>query len=182
MKWFEGKCKKGINMKQAQDLLFMTYQLKHNEHELDVSYYGCREIVIPEYKRPSYIRGMIEFEGNYIPVIDPNIYYRNQPTHLTNLACILVIEHVHECRNHQTGIILEDIKEIMNLVTGNYNNKALKTLPFNIRFILKVLKRADVYELLSDTHMSINLREQQKQANADFITFSEIVERELVHA
>jgi hypothetical protein len=70
----------------------------------------------------------------------------------------------------------------MNLVTGNYNNKALKTLPFNIRFILKVLKRADVYELLSDTHMSINLREQQKQANADFITFSEIVERELVHA
>lgn len=169
-------------MEQAQDLLFMTYHLKHNEHELDVSYYGCRELVIPDYKRPSYIRGMIEFAANYIPVIDPNIYYRSQPTHLTNLACILVIEHVHECRNHQTGIILEDIKEIMNLATGGYKNMALKTLPFNVRFILKVLKRANVYELLSDTHMSINLHKQQKQANADFISFSEIVERELVHA
>jgi hypothetical protein len=94
-------------MKQTQDLLFMTYQLKHNEHELDISYYGCGEIVIPDYKRPSYIRGMIEFEGNYIPVIDPNIYYQGQPTQLTNLACILVIRHFYEYRNHQTGIILE---------------------------------------------------------------------------
>jgi chemotaxis signal transduction protein len=181
MKWFEGKCKKGINMEQAQDLLFMTYQLKHNEHELDVSYYGCREIVIPEYKRPSYIRGMIEFEGNYIPVIDPNIYYRNQPTQLTNLACILVIEHVYECRNHQTGIILEDIKEIMNLATGSYKTMPLKTLPFNMRFVLKVLKKAVVDKLLSDTHMSINLRVQQKQANEDYAAFREIVGRQLVH-
>jgi len=169
-------------MEQPLDLLFMTYQLKHNEHEIDASYYGCREIVIPDYKKPSYIRGMIEFEGNYIPVIDPNIYYRSQPTQLTNLACILVIKHVHECRNHQTGIILEDIKEIMNLVTSNFRNMVLKTLPFNLRFVLKVLKRSNAYKLLSDTHMSISLCEQQKQANADFIAFSEIVERDLVNA
>jgi hypothetical protein len=69
----------------------------------------------------------------------------------------------------------------MNLATGSYKTMALKTLPFNIRFILKVLKRADAYKLLSDTHMSINLREQQKQADADFIAFSEIVGRELIH-
>ena len=171
-----------LNMEQAQDLLFMIYRLKHNEHALDVSYYGCREMVIPDYKRPSYIRGMIEFDGSYIPVIDPNIYYRCQPTCLTNLACILVIEHVYEYRNHQTGIILEDIKEIMNLVTDSYKNMDLKTLPFNIRFVHEVLRRADAYKLLSDTHMSINLREQEKQANADFIAFSKIVERELVLA
>ena len=130
---------------------------------------GCRELVIPGYKRLSYIMGMIRFEENYIPVIDPNIYYRSQPTQLTNLACILVIEHIHECQNHQTGIILEDIKEIMNLATGNYKNMALKTSPFNIRFILKLLKRADTYKLLSDTHISINLHEQQKQANVEMI-------------
>ncbi len=182
MKWHEAKCKKGMNMEQIQNLLFITYQLKHNERELDVSYYGCREIVIPDYKRPSYIRGMIEFEGNYIPVIDPNIYYRSQPTQLTNLACILVIEHPYECRKHQTGVIIEDIKEIMNLAAGSYKTMALKTLTFNIRFVLKVLKKADTYELLSDTHMSINLREQQKQANADFVAFSEIAGRKLVHA
>jgi hypothetical protein len=59
---------------------------------------------------------------------------------------------------------------------------ASKTLPFNIRFVHKVLKKADTYKLLSDTHMSINLREQEKQADADFVAFSEIVERELVNS
>jgi len=107
-------------MEQTQDLLFMTYQLKHNEHELDVSYYGCREIVIPDYKRPSYIRGMIEVEGKYIPVIDPNIYYLSQPTQLTNLACILVLEHVCECRSHQRiDLKLLNTEVVMNSLSAS---------------------------------------------------------------
>jgi chemotaxis signal transduction protein len=171
-----------MNMEQIQNHLFITYQLKHSERELEVSYYGCREMVIPDYKRPTYIRGMIEFEGNYIPVIDPNIYYRSQPTRFTNLACILVIEHVYECRNHQTGIIVEDIEEIMNLAAGGYKAMALKSSTFNMRFVLGVLKKSNADMLLSDTHTSINLREQQKQADADFIAFREIVERRLDRA
>lgn len=168
-------------MDNIQDLLFLTYQLNQDGHELDVGYYGCREIVIPDYKRPSYIRGMIEFEGKYIPVIDPSIYYRSQPTRLTNLSCILVVKHVYQCRNHQTGIILEDIEEIINLATGNYKTMAMRSLSFNIRFVVRILKKANACKLLSDTHISINLCEQQKQANADFVAFSEIVTRELAY-
>jgi chemotaxis signal transduction protein len=171
-----------MNMEQVEDHLLMTFQLKHNEHGLDVSYYECREIVIPDYKRPAHIRGMIEFEGNNIPVVDPNLYYLSQPTQLTNLSCILVIEHVYECQKQRTGVILQDIGEITNLAAGSYMSPALKTSTFNMLFIINVLEKNDADKLLSDTHMSINLREQQKQANADFIAFSEIVERKLVHA
>jgi hypothetical protein len=69
----------------------------------------------------------------------------------------------------------------MNLATGSYKTMPLKTLPFNMRFVLKVLKKAVVDKLLSDTHMSINLRVQQKQANEDYAAFREIVGRQLVH-
>jgi hypothetical protein len=94
----------------------------------------------------------------------------------------LVIEHVYECRKQLTGVILQDIGEITNLAADSYKTTALKNSTFNMRFIINLLKKADTDKLLSDTHMSINLREQQIQANADFIAFSEIVERELVHA
>jgi chemotaxis signal transduction protein len=168
-------------MELTQNHLFIIYQLKRNGQEQDVSYYGCREIVIPDYKTSTYIRGMIEFEGNYIPVIDPNIYYQGQPSQLTNLACILVIEHIYECRSQRTGIIMGDIEEIINLVAGSYKTSIMKPSTFNMRFVLKILKKADADSLLSDTHTSINLRERQKQANADFIAFREIVGKGLVH-
>ena len=169
-------------MEQTQNHLFIVYQLKLNGHEQDVNYYGCREIVIPDYKTSTYIRGMIEFEGNYIPVIDPNIHCEGQPTQLTNLACILVIEHIYEYRKHRTGIIIEDIEEIINLTAGSYKTSAVKPSTFNMRFVLKMLKKADADKLLSDTHISINFQEQQKQANADFNAFREIVARGLVNA
>jgi hypothetical protein len=70
----------------------------------------------------------------------------------------------------------------MNLATGSFKTMPLKTLPFNMRFVLKVLKKAVVDKLLSDTHMSIYLRVQQKQANEDYAAFREIVGRQLVHA
>lgn len=51
-----------------------------------------------------------------------------------------------------------------------------------MRFVLKMLKKADADKLLSDTHISINFQEQQKQAKADFNAFREIVTRGLVNA
>jgi chemotaxis signal transduction protein len=169
-------------MEKTQNLLFITYKIKQKEYELEVRCCGCREIIFPDYKIPTYIKGMIEFDGNYIPVIDPKMYFENRSSELTNLTCIIVIEHFYEYQNRQTGIIIEDIEEVQNLAAGSYRSQRPNVSTVNIRFILKVLKKVNKEKLLNDTHFSIDTREVQKQANADYIAFREIVTKNLALA
>jgi hypothetical protein len=164
-------------MEQTQSYFFIVYLLKQDRSTLEVRCRGCREIVIPEYKMPVHIRGMIEFEESLIPVIDPGIYFYDKSTQITNSTCILVIEHNHECRTRRTGILIEDMEEIMNLAAGNYKTGALKPSSFNMRFILETSKNVAANKLLSDKHMAFELCEQQKQADEDFVIFQKIISR-----
>jgi chemotaxis signal transduction protein len=169
-------------MEQTQNLLFITYKLKQKEYELEVRCCGCREIIFPDYKVPTYIKGMIEFEGSYIPVIDPKMYFEDRSSGLTNLTCIIVVEHFYEYKNRQTGIIIEDIEEVQNLAAGSYRIQPPKASTVNMRFILKVLKKVNEVKLLNDTHFSIDTREVQKQEYADYITFREIITKKVALA
>ena len=120
-------------MEQTQNVLFVAYLLQQRGREFDVNYHGCRAIMIPDYKTPTHIRGMMEFEGALIPVIDPGISFHNQSAHLSHAACILVVEHGHESRRRRTGVIIEDFEEVMNLAAGSYGSGALKPSTFNTK-------------------------------------------------
>jgi hypothetical protein len=133
--------------------------------------------VIPDYKMPTYISGIIEFEGSFIPVIDPGIYYQNNPVWVTNATCVLVLEHNYKSHTCRTGVLIKNIEEIMNLAAGCYKTRAFKPASFNMRFVLEIPDNVDASELLSNTHVAYELREQQKQADADFAAFREIISR-----
>lgn len=167
-------------MEQTQNLLFIVYLLVQNGRSHEVRCRGCREIVIPDYKTPTHIRGMIEFDGRLIPVIDPGQFFHNKPVRITNAACILIIEHDHQCRSRRTGILIEDIEEIMNLAAGNYRTKVLRPSTFNMRFVLNLFEKVVMNELLSDTHMALDLCEREKQAELDFTTFRDIVSKSFI--
>jgi hypothetical protein len=129
-------------MKLTQNPLFITYYLKRDTSALEVICRGCEELVFFDYDLPSYIKGMIKLDGDYILVLDPNIYFREHQSKLNNLTCIFVFEHVYEYRNCRTSIIIEDIDEIMNFAAGTYSDSscaAPKT--FNMSFIVDVLKK-----------------------------------------
>jgi hypothetical protein len=164
-------------MEQMPNLFFIVYLLKQHGRSVEVRCRGCREIVIPDYKTPTYIRGMIEFEGDFVPVIDPGLFFRNQPAEVTNSTCILIVQHSDESRKRRTGVLIDDIEEIMNLAAGSYKAGALKPSTFNMGFILEIPDSAAARELLAETHTAYDLCEQQKQADADFAVFREIVSR-----
>jgi hypothetical protein len=161
-------------MERIQDFLFIAYLLRKRGREFDVCYQGCREIAIPDYKTPTHIRGMIEFEGILIPVIDPGIFFHQNPASVTNSTCILVVEHIHESRIRRTGIIIENIEEIMNLAAGMYKNGTAEPSTYNIRFVLEMSDTVATEQLLSNTHLAFDLGERQKQADADYAAFQEI--------
>lgn len=164
-------------MEQLQNLLFLAYLLRQRGHELEVCYHGCREVLLPDCKTPTYVRGMIESEGTIIPIIDPGIFFSKKPVNVTNSTCILIVEHSYESHFQQTGIIIEDIEEIMNLATGMYNNRMARPSTFNMRFVLETSDSDAARELLSDTHLTFDLCAREKQAEADYAAFQEITSR-----
>jgi chemotaxis signal transduction protein len=163
------------SMEQKQTLIFIVYLLNQHEHTDEMRCLGCREIVIPEYKTPTHIRGMIEFERELIPVIDPSLYFLNKPTQVTNATCILVIQHSHGCRSRRTGVLIENDEEILNLAAGSYKTAVVKPSTFNMRFVLEIYNNFTGNILLSNTHVAFDLYEQKKQADADFAAFRVIV-------
>ena len=150
-------------MKLTQNPLFITYHLKRETSEPEVTCKGCREIMCLDYDVPSYIKGIIKFDKDFISVVDPNIYFRNQQSSLNNLTCILVVDHIFEYRECRTGIIIEDIDEIMNLAAGNLRNNKFSCLStFNMNFIFDTSKKGQAEQFLSNTQKLLNMHEKRK--------------------
>lgn len=168
-------------MEQYQNFLFITFMLQYRQRQYQARCRGCREILIPDYKKPSYIKGVIELDGKYIPVIDPRIWFLGEPTTLTASACILVVEHNHEYQKRCTGIIVPDFQEVMNLITGCYRPNSNYEPSFNTRFILEARCNTNVSEPLNSCHEDLFLCESEKQSDADYATFKEIVSAELAY-
>lgn len=169
-------------MNNIQNLFLITFFLKRQKPDFEVRCCGCKEIIIPDYKKPVHVRGMIEFDGNYIPVIDPGIWFCGEPTQLTTSACILVVSCSYEYRKFETGILVRDTEEIMNLAAGSYKFADPRECPFNIRFILEISRNDAVNDFLADSHFKLSLCERQKRIDDDFSAFKEIASRGLSYA
>jgi len=167
-------------MEQIQNLLFITFVLHQQKRNLDIRCCGCKEMMFSDYKKPTHIKGVIEFEGHYVPVIDPSLWLIGEPTRLDHYTCILVVQHTSEYRPFKTGIIIQESEEIMNLAAGVYNRGILKGTSFNMRFILEIPKSSFASQFLADSHMALGLCEEQKRMDDDFATFRKILSREMV--
>lgn len=131
---------------------------------------GRGGITVPDYKKPVYIRCLLEFDCEFIPVIDPLIWFRGEATPVSGSICVLVIEHLYECQKLRTGIIMPDIQEVMNLPAVDSKSK-MKHLSFNMRFVVKLPKKAKFNRLLSLSRLELLWRERQKQTDEDFASF-----------
>jgi hypothetical protein len=169
-------------MEHIHNFLFITFVLNLQGRELDVRCCGCKELMFSDHKKPTYIKGVIEYEGRYVPVIDPSIWLCGEATRLSHCACILVIQHSYDHRQFKTGIFIQDSEEIMNLAAGAYKHGALKGTTFNMRFVLEIPKSAFAKKFLADSHSALNLCEEQKRTEDDFATFKRLISRGLIHA
>jgi hypothetical protein len=169
-------------MEQIPDLLFITFVLNQQRQNLDVHCCGCKEMLFSDYKKPTHIKGVIEFEGHYVPVIDPSIWLCGEPTRLDDGTCILVVQHSFDYRPFNTGILIPDSEEILNLAAGAYTHGALKGISFNMRFILDIPKSPFANKFLADSHLALSRCEEQKRMDDDFTAFRKILSRGLIHA
>jgi chemotaxis signal transduction protein len=101
------------------DPLLITFLMKKDGPEIQLRCRGCREIVPPEHPGPSHTKGVIELDGQLIPVIDPNARFSLQETEIRPCSCIVVIEHEGKSQSLRTGVIVGDIEEVMQLAAGS---------------------------------------------------------------
>ncbi|MEJ2701167.1 MAG: chemotaxis protein CheW [Sedimentisphaerales bacterium] len=169
-------------MERTQNLLFITFVFNEQGREPDIRCCGCKEMMFSNYKKPTHIKGIIEFEGRYVPVVDPSIWLCGEPTHLAGDACILVVEHSFEHRQLKTAILIPDSEEVMNLAAGVYGRSAPSQTSFNMRFVLEISKNTFANKFLADTHLALSACEERKRMEDDFTAFRKIVSRGLVFA
>ena len=169
-------------MEQIKDILFITFILEQSKPEFEVRCCGCREIITLDHKKPVHIMGLIKPEEKLIPVIDPSIWFRGEPTRLTTSSCILIVEHRYEHRQLQTGIIISDFEELMDMIAGGYKTRERKDAAFNIRFIHELPGNAESNDFLADSHIKLSLCREHKNTEDDFVAFKEIMLRGLIYA
>ncbi|MGD0076995.1 MAG: hypothetical protein ABSB91_00050 [Sedimentisphaerales bacterium] len=144
---------------------FTTFLIAYqaDERKLNLRCLGCRELIKLDFKKPSHIRGVIEFNGLYVPVIDPAILLLNRPTPLNNLSCILITPHRWEHQQFYTGIVIEDIDEIMEFATSEPGIGPLRDISVNIRFVLDMRKNAGMESWLYENHQILETCRREYQ-------------------
>jgi hypothetical protein len=160
---------------QSQYSWFTTFLLvsENSKQKLNLSCLGCRELIKLDYKKPTHIRGVIEFNDSYIPVIDPKVLLLGRPSAISNLSCILIIPHRWEYQQFYTGIVIEDIDEIMELVAGKPDDD-LGDISINIRFVLDLRRSPAAESWLYENHQILAICRNESQAEQDYIAFRQI--------
>lgn len=67
---------------------------------------------------PGYVKGVINLRGKVIPVVDLRLKFGLQEREYTQRTCIIVVQVHHGDVAIQTGIIVDEVSEVLNLAAG----------------------------------------------------------------
>ncbi len=159
------------------DNYLTAFSLKYRGTEPIIHCLGTKQVIVLNYRNlPEYMIGRIHYNNKAIPVIDPNIQFTTRPTRINPMSSILIIEHNYENQQFHTGVIIEDIDEILKLAAGAAEHGLKENLSVNMRFILNINTSSNTERMLLHNHLIINnLIESRKLSNDTFISEHAIV-------
>src|SRR5207249_11704258 len=67
---------------------------------------------------PAYVKGVINLRGKVVPVVDLRLKFRLPEIDYTRRTCIIVIQVESDGVAIQTGIIVDEVSEVLNLAAG----------------------------------------------------------------
>jgi hypothetical protein len=120
----------------------IVFSLSNNRGQLKVTCNGCRELMPLEGLLPWHVKGMIEYDGQFIPVIDPSAQHGDDFIEITNDSCVLVIGHEYAGAKLYTGIIAGNFEQILQLAISS-DTRDIKACGTNMSFALEMLEQTD---------------------------------------
>jgi chemotaxis signal transduction protein len=168
------------NVNKYKNFLFTTFCLEEKYNELNVRCLGSRDIVALKDKTPSQIRGLVEFNSVHIPVIDLNLQLYSEPTLLGNSSCIFIVKHRYNDEDCYSGILIEDITQVLDLVEA-LGTKSLKSdLNKITKFVTQIDTPKNIVNILNENHLIIDKYESPCQKNQDFINFKKLISQDYI--
>jgi len=131
----------------------LTFVLGHEEYGLEIL--KVREIIgyvdvtsIPQ--SPDYVKGVINLRGQVIPVIDLRAKFGMEAVAATEETCIIVVEIIQKQRSISTGIVVDQVSEVLDISKENIEQAPEFGGSVNTDFILGMGKIGDSIKTLLD--------------------------------
>ena len=132
---------------------YLTFVLNHEEYGLEIL--KVREIIgymqitaVPQ--TPGYVKGVINLRGQVIPVIDLRTKFGINAAEVTEETCIIVVEIDQAGRTFQTGIVVDQVKEVLNIAGKDIEDTPQFGSGVNTDFILGMGKINGAVKILLD--------------------------------
>ena len=132
---------------------YLTFALANEEYGLEIL--KVREIIgyidvtaVPQ--TPSHVKGVINLRGQVIPVVDLRAKFGMATTDVTDETCIIVVEITQNSRKFNTGIVVDRVREVLDIAGGNIEEAPRFGASVNTDFILGMGKVGDAVKILLD--------------------------------
>lgn len=132
---------------------YLTFALGHEEFGLEIlkvrEIIGYMEITaVPQ--TPAHVKGVINLRGQVIPVIDLRMKFGMEQAEVTEETCIIVVEITQSQRRFQTGIVVDRVKEVLDIAGENIEDSPQFGSNVDTDFILGMGKVNDSVKILLD--------------------------------
>ncbi len=132
---------------------YLTFALAQEEYGLEIL--KVREIIgyvevtaVPQ--TPHYVKGVINLRGQVIPVIDLRAKFGMETAELTEETCIIVVEITQPDRTFSTGIIVDRVQEVLDVLGKDIEEAPQFGATVNTDFILGMGKVGESVKILLD--------------------------------
>jgi purine-binding chemotaxis protein CheW len=135
------------------DNKYLTFALGAEEYGVEIL--KVREIIgymditaVPQ--TPHYVKGVVNLRGQVIPVMDLRAKFGMETTEVTDETCIIVVEIAHETRKLSTGIVVDRVREVLDIRAEAIEEPPAFDSSVNTDFILGMGKVGDAVKILLD--------------------------------
>ncbi|MBN1765129.1 MAG: purine-binding chemotaxis protein CheW [Sedimentisphaerales bacterium] len=142
-----------IRSSQGKEGKYLTFALGPEEYGLEIL--TVREIIgymditaVPQ--TPDYVKGVINLRGQVIPVVDLRAKFGMATAETTDQTCIIVVEIRQDDRRINTGIVVDNVKEVQDIKAGQIEDAPQFGADVDTEFILGMGKVGDTVKILLD--------------------------------
>ncbi|MEI8196902.1 MAG: chemotaxis protein CheW [Phycisphaerae bacterium] len=132
---------------------YLTFALGKEEYGLQIltvrEIMGMMDITaIP--RVPSYVRGVVNLRGQVIAVMDLRAKFGMEAVKQSDQTCIIMVEIKHSNRKLSTGIIVDRVSEVLDILGSNIEAAPEFGASLDTDFILGMGKVGDKVKILLD--------------------------------
>ena len=130
---------------------YLTFALGKEEYGLEIL--KVREIIgwiditaLP--RTPAYVKGVVNLRGQVIVVVDLRAKFEMDATPKTDQTCIIVVEITHAGRKLSTGIIVDRVSEVLEILDDTIEDPPSFGTAVATDFILGMGKVGEAVKIL----------------------------------